>query len=252
MLVAGNWKMHGSQAMVRAILPTVAAGLSPEGPDVVVCPPFPYLALAAECLLGSRVALGAQDLHPAVAGAHTGEVSAGMLLDVGCRWVILGHSERRADSGEDDRLVATKVRAALDAGLIPIACVGETSEQRRDGRTFEVVAEQLAAILGGAGSSGARELVVAYEPVWAIGTGLTAAPEQAQEVHLRVRQQVESFAPGAGAGLRVVYGGSVRAANAVALFSMPDIDGALVGGASLDAGEFAAICKAAEGTSWNS
>jgi triosephosphate isomerase len=251
MLVAGNWKMHGSQAMVRGILPVLAAELRSVELDVVVCPPFPYLSMVVECASGSVVAVGAQDLHPAASGAHTGEVSGQMLRDVGCEWVIIGHSERRADSGETDAIVARKVNAALDVGLTPIVCVGETREQRESGRTFDVVATQLASVLECAGPERLRSLVLAYEPVWAIGTGLTASPEQAQEVHLRVRQQVEAFAPGAESAMRVVYGGSVKAANASALFAMPDIDGGLIGGASLDAGEFAAICRAAEGRPWN-
>jgi len=249
MLVAGNWKMHGSQAMVRGLLPGLASELG-TGVDVVVCPPFPYLSLAVLCLRGSPVSVGAQDVHEGSAGAHTGEVSTAMLLDVGCEWVIVGHSERRAGNAEDDLRVAAKAHAALAAGLRPIVCVGETEEQRRAGRTFEVVAAQLAAVLERAGRELARGIVVAYEPVWAIGTGLTASPGEAQDVHRRLREQLETFAPGAGAGLRILYGGSVKAANAGALFAMPDIDGGLVGGASLDAGEFAAICRAAEGTSW--
>ena len=249
MLVAGNWKMHGSQAMVRGLLPGLVSGLG-TGVDVVVCPPFPYLSLAVECLRGSPVSVGAQDVNEASAGAHTGEVSTAMLLDVGCEWVIVGHSERRAGNAEDDRRVAAKAHAALAAGLRPIVCVGETEEQRQAGRTFDVVAEQFAAVLEHAGRELARGIVVAYEPVWAIGTGLTASPGEAQDVHRRLREQLEAFAPGAGAGLRILYGGSVKAANAGALFAMPDIDGGLVGGASLDAGEFAAICRAAEGTSW--
>ena len=251
MLVAGNWKMNGSQAMVRALLPSLAGEISGIGVDVVVCPPFPYLSLAVECLAGSVLGVGAQDMHPAPCGAHTGEVSAQMLLDVGCNWVILGHSERRAGNGEDDLGVARKTRTALAEGLSPIVCVGETLEQREAGRTFDVVAAQLSAVLEGAGPERAASLVLAYEPVWAIGTGLTASPEQAQEVHSRLRQQAEAFAPDAGRSLRVLYGGSVKAANAAALFAMPDIDGGLIGGASLDAGEFAAICRAAEGRSWN-
>ena len=250
-LVAGNWKMHGSQAMVRAILPDVCGRLQGVATEVVVCPPFPYLLLAAELLQGSSHALGAQDLYPGASGAHTGEVSGQMLRDAGCTWVILGHSERRAGKCEDDAAVARKAKAALDAGLRPIVCVGETSSQREGGLTFEVVAAQLGAVLDGVGSDLAASLTVAYEPVWAIGTGLTASPEQAQEVHGRLRLQAEAFAPGAGKVMRVLYGGSVKAANAASLFAMPDIDGGLIGGASLDAGEFAAICLAAEGMSWN-
>jgi triosephosphate isomerase len=252
MLVAGNWKMNGSQAMVRALLPSLVGEMRGIAVDVVVCPPFPYLSLAVECFAGSVLGVGAQDMHSAPCGAHTGEVSAEMLLDVGCNWVILGHSERRAGNGEDDIVVARKTRTALVAGLSPIVCVGETLEQREAGRTFDVVAAQLSAVLEGAGPERAASLVLAYEPVWAIGTGLTASPEQAQEVHSRLRQQAEAFAPDAGRSLRVLYGGSVKAANAAALFAMPDIDGGLIGGASLDAGEFAAICRAAEGRSWNS
>lgn len=251
MLVAGNWKMHGSQAMVREILPALVAELDGVAADVVVCPPFPYLAIASAELAGTALALGAQDLHPAPAGAHTGGVSAGMLRDVGCRWVILGHSERRAEAGEDDTLVARKASVALEAGLTPIVCVGETREQRESGRTFDVVSEQVAPVLSNVGVERVTSLVFAYEPLWAIGTGLTASPDQAQEVHLHLRRQVDAFAAGAGRGLRVLYGGSVKAANAASLFAMPDVDGGLIGGASLDAGEFAAICRAAEGKSWN-
>jgi triosephosphate isomerase len=251
MLVAGNWKMHGSQAVVRSIIPVLVAELDGVAVDVVVCPPFPYLALASVCLQGSALALGAQDLHPALAGAHTGAVSGQMLLDSGCTWVIVGHSERRAEAGEDDSLVVRKTCAALDAGLAPIVCVGETREQHIAGLTFDVVSAQVAAVLEGVGAARVGSLVFAYEPVWAIGTGLTASAEQVQNVHKRVRAQVEAFSPGAGAVLRVLYGGSVKAANAPALFAMPDVDGGLIGGASLDAGEFAAICRAAEGKSWN-
>lgn len=250
-LVAGNWKMHGSQGMARELVPALIGALSGVKAEIVVCPPFPFLALASDLLKGSPIALGAQDLHTAASGACTGDVSGPMLRDVGCNWVIVGHSERRADHGEDDALVARKVLAALEVGLQPIACVGETARQRDSGQALEVVAGQFASLLARLGPVLAESLTLAYEPVWAIGTGVTASPEQAQEMHHRLRAQAESHARGLGARMRVLYGGSVKAANAAELFSMPDIDGGLIGSASLDAGEFSAICRAAEGMSWN-
>lgn len=250
-LVAGNWKMHGSQGMVRELVPALVGALHGIEAQIVVCPPFPFLGLAADLLTGSSIALGAQDLHTAESGACTGDVSGLMLRDVGCTWVIVGHSERRAGHDENDALVADKALAALGAGLRPIVCVGETAKQRESGRAREVVTGQFAALLARLDPGQAESLTLAYEPVWAIGTGVTASPEQAQEMHHSLRAQAESHARGLGARMRLLYGGSVKAANAAELFGMPDIDGGLIGSASLDAGEFAAICRAAEGTSWN-
>lgn len=246
-LVAGNWKMHGTQAKVRELLGGLLQAPAPRAVDVVVCPPFPYLGLAADALRGSAIGLGAQDLHAAAEGAFTGSVSGPMLADLGCGWVIVGHSERRRDCGEDDALVVAKTKAALHAGLLPVVCIGETGEQRAAGETASVVGAQLAALLAGLSETELARVALAYEPVWAIGTGLTASPDHAQEVHGLARNLLAQRAPALAAAMRILYGGSLKAANAAAMFAMPDIDGGLVGGASLDAGEFAAIWHAAEG-----
>ena len=232
-LVAGNWKMHGSLAGNRALLDAVVAGV--QGVECAVCVPFPYLAQAAERLKGTTIAWGAQNLSEHAQGAHTGEVSAAMLADFGCRYVLVGHSERRQLYGENDAQAAAKFAAAQGAGLRPIFCVGETLAERDAGRTEEVVARQLDAVLG---RSRIGDAVLAYEPVWAIGTGRTATPEQAQAVHSALRKRV-------GEATRILYGGSVKAQNAAAIFSMPDVDGGLIGGASLVAADFLAICAAA-------
>jgi triosephosphate isomerase len=243
MLVAGNWKMNGSQAMVRALLPSLVGEMRGIAVDVVVCPPFPYLSLAVECFAGSVLGVGAQDMHSAPCGAHTGEVSAEMLLDVGCNWVILGHSERRAGNGEDDIAVARKTRTALVAGLSPIVCVGESLAEREAGQTEAVVKRQLAAVIHTNGHC-ISEIVVAYEPVWAIGTGLTATPEQAQGVHAVLRAQLQAATAHADR-VSILYGGSMNAANAAELLAQPDVDGGLVGGASLKAPDFLSIIAAA-------
>jgi triosephosphate isomerase len=236
-LVAGNWKMHGSRASNGALLDALAGQLGREtGVAIVVCPPYPYLAQVAESLAGTAIACGAQNVSEHAQGAYTGEVSAAMLTECGCRYVIVGHSERRQLYGERDAQVAAKFAAALGGGLTPLLCVGETLEEREAGRTEEVVARQLDAILkqGEFGNA-----VLAYEPVWAIGTGRNATPEQAQAVHefLRARVFPET---------RILYGGSVKAQNAAAIFAMPDVDGGLIGGASLVAKEFIEIVRAAK------
>jgi triosephosphate isomerase len=245
-LVAGNWKMHGSRSenagLVDAIL---AADQGDGGPEILVCPPFVYLWEVGRQLRGSSLSLGAQDVCAEAIGAHTGEISASMLRDVGCSHVIVGHSERRALYGDDDQLVARKFAAAQREGITPILCVGETLEEREEGRTAEVVLRQLDAVLGVAGAGGFMKAVLAYEPVWAIGTGKTATPEQAQEVHALLRARLAEKDATMAACLRILYGGSVKAANARELFAMPDLDGGLVGGASLKADEFAQICAAA-------
>ena len=247
-LVAGNWKMHGTRAMGRQLLGALRDAALPASVEVLVCPPFPLLDFAADVLAGTAVGLGAQNLHPGSEGAFTGEVSGAMLREAGCRYVIAGHSERRAQCGESSALVAEKAEAALREGLVPVVCVGETAEERGASQTFAVIGAQFDAVAGRLGAERVAQIVVAYEPVWAIGTGLTATPEQAQEVHAWLRQRLAEVSPEAARAVRVLYGGSVKAANARELFAMPDIDGGLVGGASLAAAEFAAICRAAEGT----
>ncbi|WP_295801811.1 triose-phosphate isomerase [uncultured Microbulbifer sp.] len=241
-LVAANWKMHGTQAFARQLLADLDKGLASSNcsAQVLICPPFPYLSLVGEAV-GGNLALGAQNLSEHASGAYTGEVSAEMLLDCGARYVIVGHSERRSLYGESSQLVAEKYAAAKQSGLIPILCVGESLEQREAGKTLDVVAEQLAAVTELALANPWQDAVIAYEPVWAIGTGKTATPEQAQDVHRFIREQLGE----AGAVTQILYGGSVKANNAVELFAQPDIDGALVGGASLKAEEFVSICCAA-------
>ncbi|MBI5430906.1 MAG: triose-phosphate isomerase [Nitrosomonadales bacterium] len=246
-LVAGNWKMNGALAQNAALLDAVRSGMSGlKNVDCAVCVPFPYLAQAQQKLSGSNVNWGAQDVHQLDKGAYTGEVSAAMLRDFGCTHVIVGHSERRAYCGESSHLVAEKFLAAQQAGLTPILCVGETLEQREGGVTEAVVAEQLDALIQLGGVQALRGAVVAYEPVWAIGTGKTATSVQAQAVHAFIRRRIASHDGQIAAGLCILYGGSVKANNAVELFSMPDIDGGLIGGASLVADEFLAICRAGQ------
>lgn len=244
-LVAGNWKMHGSRVETGALLDELiqqqGAGLTAE---VAVCPPFVYLQEAARRLKESNIALGAQDVCAEPNGAFTGEISASMLKDVGCRYVIVGHSERRALYHEDDKLVARKFVAAQGQKITPILCVGELLEQRERGETPAVVARQLDAVVAVAGISAFADAVIAYEPVWAIGTGKNATPQQAQEVHAFIRGRISARDDKIGAQLRILYGGSVKAANAAELFEMPDVDGGLVGGASLRADEFGRICAA--------
>ena len=241
-LVVGNWKMHGSHAANAELLAGVLAA-RPFMADVAVCAPFPYLSEVAVTLAASGIAWGAQDCSAHEQGAYTGEVSAAMLAEFGCRYVIVGHSERRAWHAESDQLVADKAKAALARGVTPIVCVGETLAQREAGETEHVVKRQLSAVIHTL-THCVGEIVVAYEPVWAIGTGRTATPEQAQQVHALLRALLAAASPHAGA-MRLLYGGSVKPDNAATLFAQPDIDGGLIGGASLKATEFAAICRAA-------
>jgi triosephosphate isomerase len=241
-LVVGNWKMHGSHKANAELLEGVLAA-RPFGADVAVCVPFPFLSETAVTLAASDIRWGAQDCSAHEQGAYTGEVSAAMLREFGCRWVIVGHSERRAYHGESDQLVADKARAALAHGITPIVCVGETLAQREAGETAAVVKRQLSAVIHTLGHC-VSEMVVAYEPVWAIGTGRTATPEQAQEVHALLRAQLLAATSRAGE-MRLLYGGSVKADNAASLFAQSDIDGGLIGGAALKAADFAAICRAA-------
>ncbi len=244
-LVAGNWKMHGSRAMVEELLEGLLAGSREDtGVDMAVFPPYPYLAQARGLLDGSAIAWGAQNLNPVAQGAHTGEVSAGMLLDLGCRYVLVGHSERRTIYGESDDDVADRFEAALGAGLEPVLCVGETLEQRENGETETVVERQIDAVLKRCGVGVFDRAIVAYEPVWAIGTGKTATPEQAQAVHAFIRDKFTSQDDIIAGQLRILYGGSVNGSNAADLFAREDIDGGLVGGASLKVGDFLAIRNA--------
>jgi triosephosphate isomerase len=243
-LIAGNWKMHGSIGQNQSLLRAVEQGTAGLEANVAVCVPYPYLSQAQSLLQHTPISWGAQNVSQHEKGAYTGEVSAGMLTDFGCRYVIVGHSERRALYGEDNYVVALKFKAAQAGGLTPILCVGETLDQREAAITERVVAEQLDAIIELAGISSLARSVLAYEPVWAIGTGKTATPAQAQEVHAFVRRKIAARDPEVAAGLQVLYGGSVKASNAAELFSMPDIDGGLIGGASLVADEFIRICVA--------
>lgn len=243
-LVVGNWKMHGSLATNLNLLQAVRAGVTGRA-DVGLCVPYPYFAQARGVLEGSPVAWGAQDVSEHDQGAWTGEVSGGMLADFACQYVLVGHSERRSFFCETDAVVAAKFAAALRAGLTPILCVGETLAEREAGITDEVVTRQLDEVLAGNGSAAFARAVVAYEPVWAIGTGRTATPAQAQEVHALIRARLMCESAEVGKSLRILYGGSVKAGNAAEIFSQPDIDGGLIGGASLVAADFLVICAAA-------
>ena len=241
-LVVGNWKMHGNHSANAELLAGIVAA-RPFSCDVAVCVPFPYLAETAVALAAHDIRWGAQDCSAHEQGAFTGEVSAAMLAEFGCRYTLVGHSERRALHGESDQLVAGKAKAALARGVTPIVCVGETLAQREAGETESVVKRQLSAAIHALAHC-ASEMVVAYEPVWAIGTGLTATPEQAQVVHALLRAQLRAATSRAD-GMRILYGGSVKPDNAETLFAQPDIDGGLIGGASLKAADFVAICRAA-------
>ena len=245
--VAGNWKMHGTLAANQRLLEAIRAGATTlPGVECVVCVPFPYLAQAAGLLGGSAVAWGAQTVSEHDAGAYTGEVSGAMLRDFGCRYAIVGHSERRQLYGERDAGVAAKFVAAQAAGLKPILCVGESLAEREQGETENVVARQLSVVMEAAGVAAFAEAIVAYEPVWAIGTGRTASPQQAQAVHEFVRARVSAHDAAIGAKVPILYGGSVKPANAAEIFAMPDVDGGLIGGASLVAEDFLAIVRAAQ------
>ncbi|MFC4727084.1 triose-phosphate isomerase [Coralloluteibacterium thermophilus] len=242
-LVAGNWKLHGDRAFVADLLAEVLEGLSP-GVEVAVMPPAPYLSDAVAAA-GGRIAVGAQDVSVHESGAFTGEVSAAMLRDVGCRYVLVGHSERRQYHGEDSALVARKLLAARAAGLVPVLCVGEDLAAREEGRTDAVLANQLAPVFELGGDQALAGTVVAYEPVWAIGTGRTATPEQAQAAHAFIRGEALARDASIASSLPILYGGSVKPANAAELFAQPDVDGGLIGGASLVAADFLAIIAAA-------
>jgi len=247
-LVLGNWKMHGSIDMAEGLLAALKAGTAAcPGVELGVCPPYPYLGLAAARLAGSAIGWGAQDLSAHGQGAYTGEVSGAMLKDLGCTWVLVGHSERRSLHGESDALVAAKADRALMAGITPVVCVGESLAERQSDATESVIARQIDAVLPvlvraeGAGQAA----VIAYEPVWAIGTGLTATPEQAQQVHAFIRGRLSAAGLKGASRMPILYGGSVKPGNAVELFSQPDVDGGLIGGAALVAVDFLSIARAA-------
>ena len=244
-LVAGNWKMHGSRETNRRLLSEILAGISRAGNvELAVCVPYPYLGQVAEALVKSAVAWGAQNVSEHAQGAYTGEVSAAMLAEFACRYVIVGHSERRQLYGEGDAQVAAKFTAVQAAGMVPVLCVGETLEERDAGRTEQTVARQLDAVLAAGSPRAFANAVLAYEPVWAIGTGRNATPQQAQDVHAFLRNRLAARDRGVAQGLRILYGGSVKPANAGAIFAMPDVDGGLIGGASLIAEDFLAIAAA--------
>ncbi len=245
-LIAGNWKMNGRREDIRALVAGIRERFNAGARvELLVLPSFPYLDFVASTLEGSGIDLGGQDLSERDDGAFTGDVSAGMLLDCGCRYVLAGHSERRTLHGEDDQTVAAKFETALRAGLKPVLCVGELLEERDQGRTEEVVRRQLGAVVDRVGIAALADAVVAYEPVWAIGTGRTASPEQAQSVHAFIRSQLADESATIAGQVRILYGGSVKPDNAVDLFACDDIDGGLIGGASLQVDSFMAIAEAA-------
>jgi triosephosphate isomerase len=245
-LVAGNWKMNGVRSSVTALVRDLVAGCDQAaGAEVLLCPPSIFILSVQELINEYSIELGGQDLYPEAGGAFTGEISGPMLRDAGCTYVIVGHSERRALMGESDADVARKFAAAQQHHLTPILCVGETLAERQSDNTLDVIGRQFAAVVDAVGIEAFENAVVAYEPVWAIGTGETASPDQAQEVHAALRSMAAERSAKIASDLRLLYGGSVKAANAADLFSMPDIDGGLIGGASLDADEFLAICAAA-------
>ncbi len=244
-LVAGNWKLNGSKASIKALIKGLTAGASSlNHVSIAVCPPYVYLPLVGDLLAGQQIALGAQDVSEHAAGAYTGEVSAAMLQEFACQYVLVGHSERRALYGEQDEETARKFAAARKQGLIPVLCVGESLVEREQGITEAVVARQLDAVIEREGVAALNDAVIAYEPVWAIGTGKTASPQQAQDVHAFIRSKLRALDAGVAEKVQILYGGSVKGANAAELFAMADIDGGLIGGASLDAQEFLAICQA--------
>lgn len=246
-LIAGNWKMHGSVSQVTTLLDGIKQGSGAYREiEILVCPPFVYLQQAHELLANSNIGLGAQNLYLNPQGAFTGEVSGSMLKDIGCEYVLIGHSERRTIFHEDLNLIAAKFEAALEVGLKPILCIGETRAERENGTTEAILRLQLESVIQAAGIEAFRQAVIAYEPVWAIGTGLTATPEQAQQAHAFIRQIISQNKVDIAETIRILYGGSMKADNAASLLAMADIDGGLIGGASLDAKSFLAICAASK------
>ena len=245
-LVAGNWKMNGSRESIRTLLDGVKAGMGDvKNAEIAVCAPAIYIPLVEELLSGSAVSWGGEDLSVHESGAYTGEIAASMLNDFHCKYVIIGHSERRTYHNESDELVAEKYEAAMNAGLVPIFCIGETLDEREQGVTNDVVARQIDAVINKLGVAALAKGVVAYEPVWAIGTGKTATPEQAQEVHAFIRGRIAESDAAIADAVQILYGGSMNAGNASELLAQADIDGGLIGGASLKPDDFLAIAKAA-------
>lgn len=244
-LVAGNWKMNGDSQFINTLMEKLAAASQIDNVDLLVCPPSIYLAQVKALAAGSAINVGAQNVSEFPNGAYTGENSLSMLQDLGCKYVILGHSERRSIFGETNETVAAKFIASVEAGLKPVLCVGESLEEREQGQTMAVVAEQINSVISASGIAKFADAVIAYEPVWAIGTGKTATPAQAQEVHAAIRALLAEEDSDIAQAMQILYGGSVNAANAEELFANPDVDGGLVGGASLKADDFITICQAA-------
>ena len=246
-LIAGNWKMNGSKAEALDLLNGIKAGAGEiSKAEIAVCPPFPYLYLAEDVLRGTQIAYGAQDVSRELGGAFTGQVSAAMLKDFGCKYVIVGHSERRQFNGETDPIIGRKYAQEVANGMVPILCVGETLEERELGKTEEVVSAHVDGVLNLSGVEAFTHGVIAYEPVWAIGTGVTATPAQAQEVHAFLRSRIAAKSQDVAAQVRILYGGSMKPDNAMELIGQADIDGGLIGGASLKAADFLAICRAGD------
>lgn len=243
MLIAGNWKMHGTQSFTKELISYLLENTKNTEHEIAVFPPYPYLLLIQELLHASSIQFGAQDVSAHDTGAYTGEVSASMLADVGCRYVLIGHSERRAYHQETNEIIAEKCQLAHQNKLVPILCVGETQFERDAGSTYDVISSQLASLLD---STFLEHAIIAYEPVWAIGTGKTATPDEAQAVHRFIREKIAKKNSSIADKIRILYGGSVKASNAAELFSMPDIDGGLIGGASLKKEEFVALCQMAK------
>jgi len=243
-IVAGNWKMNASKETVNSLIEGILSGINEVSSEVIVCAPFPYLSQVESLINNSKLMLGAQNLNVNPAGAFTGEVSADMIKDFGAQHVIVGHSERRSLYGETNAIVAEKTKAAIGAGLTPLLCVGESLEDRESGKTEAIVEEQINAVIDLIGIEAFDQVIIAYEPVWAIGTGLTASPEQAQTVHLFIRNLLANSSEKIAKRTPILYGGSMNAANAADLISCSDIDGGLIGGAALKAEDFLQICKA--------
>ncbi|MDB4056958.1 triose-phosphate isomerase [Candidatus Thioglobus sp.] len=243
-IIAGNWKMNASKTSVKSLIGGILSGMEGVNSEVLVCVPFPYMSQVESLIEGSNLKLGAQNININSSGAFTGEVSADMIKDFGAKHVIVGHSERRSLYGETSSVVAEKTKAALGAGLFPLLCVGESLEQREAGKTETVVAEQINAVIELVGIESFDSIIIAYEPVWAIGTGMTATPEQAQAVHFFIRNLLGESSENIAQKTPILYGGSMNAGNAVELISCPDIDGGLIGGAALKAEDFLQICKA--------
>ena len=245
LLIAGNWKMNGNTIMVAELVDGIIKDLDASSScNLLLCPPFPYISLVSQQIINSPISLGAQNLSHQLSGPFTGEVSAEMLKDVGCQYVIVGHSERRVMMGETNEIIAKKFITAVKNNLIPILCIGESMDERKQGLTASVISNQLNAILNKIDSSDLSSAVIAYEPIWAIGTGMTATPDEAQEVHAHIRAEINKSSKKVAENIQILYGGSVNGSNANSLFSMPDIDGGLIGGASLTSLEFLSIVKA--------